>query len=56
MKMDPVNQSLSYLEPTQESGRAFMMRQMTGSVVMLNLLRFRETRIIPRRCGGLGVR
>ncbi|MBA3871449.1 MAG: DUF1330 domain-containing protein [Anaerolineae bacterium] len=33
----------SYLEPTQESGRAFMMRQMQGSVIMLNLLRFRET-------------
>ncbi|MEP6985620.1 MAG: DUF1330 domain-containing protein [Chloroflexota bacterium] len=33
----------SYLEPTQESGRAFMMRQMQGSVLMLNLLRFRET-------------
>lgn len=32
----------SYLEPTQESGRAFVMRQMQGSVVMLNLLRFRE--------------
>ena len=35
--------TLSYLEPTQESGRAFVMRQMQGSVVMLNLLRFRET-------------
>ncbi len=32
----------SYLEPTQESGRAFVIRQMQGSVVMLNLLRFRE--------------
>lgn len=32
-----------YLEPTQESGRAFVMRQMTGNVIMLNLLRFRET-------------
>lgn len=31
-----------YLEPTQESGRAFMMRGISGSVVMLNLLRFRE--------------
>jgi hypothetical protein len=31
-----------YLSPTQESGRAFMMRQMTGAVVMLNLLRFRD--------------
>lgn|SRR6185295_11852132 len=33
----------TYLEPTQESGRAFFMRGMTGTVVMLNLLRFRET-------------
>ena len=33
----------TYLEPTQESGRAFVMRQMQGSVLMLNLLRFRET-------------
>lgn len=33
----------TYLEPTQESGRAFFMRGITGSVVMLNLLRFRAT-------------
>lgn len=32
-----------YLEPTQESGRAFFMRGIAGKVVMLNLLRFRET-------------
>jgi hypothetical protein len=32
-----------YLEPTQEAGRAFVMRRMEGQVVMLNLLRFRET-------------
>ena len=32
-----------YLEPTQESGRAFVMRGIQGSVIMLNLLRFRET-------------
>lgn len=32
----------TYLEPTQESGRAFFSRQISGSVVMLNLLRFRE--------------
>jgi hypothetical protein len=32
-----------YLEPTQDSGRAFVMRKLQGSVVMLNLLRFRET-------------
>jgi hypothetical protein len=31
-----------YLEPTQEAGRAFVMRQMEGPVTMLNLLRFRE--------------
>jgi hypothetical protein len=33
---------MTYLEPTQESGRAFMMRGIQGSVVMLNLLRFRD--------------
>lgn len=31
-----------YLEPTQESGRALMLRRIEGGVVMLNLLRFRE--------------
>lgn len=31
-----------YLEPTQESGREFVMRRISGEVVMLNLLRFRE--------------
>lgn len=31
-----------YLEPTQEAGRAFVMRRMEGQVVMLNLLRFRD--------------
>lgn len=31
-----------YLEPTQESGRSFVMRRMAGEVVMLNLLRFRD--------------
>lgn len=30
-----------YLEPTQESGRALLMRRIAGPVVMLNLLRFR---------------
>jgi hypothetical protein len=30
-----------YLEVTQEAGRAFFMRGITGPVVMLNLLRFR---------------
>ena len=32
----------TYLEPTQESGRALFVRGITGSVVMLNLLRFRQ--------------
>lgn len=36
-------QSVCYLEPTQQSGRAFIMRGIQGSVVMLNLLRFRKT-------------
>lgn len=31
----------NYLEPTWEAGRDFMARQLQGSVVMLNLLRFR---------------
>jgi hypothetical protein len=31
-----------YLEPTQESGRAFFARGISGSVVMLNLLRYRS--------------
>lgn len=31
----------TYLEPTQESGRAFFTRGISGSVVMLNLLLFR---------------
>jgi hypothetical protein len=35
--------TVAYLEPTQESGRSFMMRGIQGEVVMLNLLRFRET-------------
>lgn len=40
--MTSPNQEKTYLEPTKDSGRAFVMRQMQGSVVMLNLLRFRE--------------
>lgn len=32
----------SYLEPTWEAGRAFAARQIQGSIVMLNLLRFRD--------------
>jgi uncharacterized protein (DUF1330 family) len=31
----------TYLEPTQESGRDFFLRGITGPVVMLNLLKFR---------------
>jgi uncharacterized protein (DUF1330 family) len=31
----------TYLDATQESGRAFVTRGITGKVVMLNLLRFR---------------
>lgn len=31
-----------YLMPTQEAGRNFIMRQIQGPVVMLNLIRFRE--------------
>ncbi len=32
----------NYLSPTREAGRAFMMRNIQGPVIMLNLLRFRE--------------
>ena len=32
----------TYLDPTQESGRAFFTRGISGPVVMLNLLRFRS--------------
>jgi hypothetical protein len=31
----------AYLEPTQDAGRALFARKIAGSVVMLNLLRFR---------------
>jgi len=41
--MTDTNKILRYLEPTQATGRAFMMRGMKGNVVMLNLLRFRKT-------------
>lgn len=33
----------SYLDATQEAGRAFYQRGISGPVVMLNLLRFRDT-------------
>jgi hypothetical protein len=36
------NTPQSYLEPSQKAGRDFVMRQIKGPVVMLNLLRFRE--------------
>lgn len=32
----------TYLMPTQEAGRDFVRKQIQGSVVMLNLLRFRK--------------
>lgn len=32
----------SFLEPTQEAGRAFWMRGIAGEVVMLNLVRLRQ--------------
>ena len=32
----------TYLEPTQESGRALFTRPISGPLVMLNLLRFRK--------------
>jgi hypothetical protein len=32
----------AHLEPTQESGRDFLMRGLEGEIVMLNLLRFRD--------------
>lgn len=38
----PPNESTRYLEPTQAAGRAFVMRQMQGNVLMLNLLCFRD--------------
>ena len=34
--------SKTYLDPTQESGRDFYLNEMSGNIVMLNLLRFRE--------------
>lgn len=37
-----MEQKTACLEPTEAAGRAFVMRGMTGSVAMLNLLRFRE--------------
>ena len=36
-------ESASYLEPTAEAGKLLMTRASSGSIVMLNLLRFRAT-------------
>lgn len=36
------NKATTYLEPTQDAGRALFARKIAGSVVMLNLLRFRR--------------
>jgi uncharacterized protein (DUF1330 family) len=33
---------IAYLEPTEQSGRAFIARAIEGEIVMLNLLRFRR--------------
>ncbi len=35
------SETVSYLEPTEDSGRALIQRAIAGEVVMLNLLRFR---------------
>ena len=40
-RVNAVSDPTAYLEPTQESGRAFVLREMVGEVVILNLLRFR---------------
>lgn len=37
-----MNNTRNYLEVTQEAGRAFVIRNIEGAVVMLNLLRFRS--------------
>lgn len=36
------NDVTRYIEPTQESGRALVQREIPGEVVMLNLMRFRS--------------
>ncbi|KWX80219.1 hypothetical protein AMQ84_04330 [Paenibacillus riograndensis] len=35
-------ESIRYIEPTQRAGMRFMQRGIDGSIVMLNLLRFRD--------------
>jgi hypothetical protein len=42
-EMTNLETTARYLEPTQDAGRAFVMRRREGQIVMLNLLRFRET-------------
>lgn len=37
----PTLDTIRYLEPSQSAGRLFVQRGMEGSVIMLNLLRFR---------------
>jgi hypothetical protein len=37
------SEAKAYLEVTQEAGRDFVTRRIPGEIVMLNLLRFRET-------------
>jgi hypothetical protein len=34
--------AIRYIEPSRQAGRAFTMRQLKGSIVMLNMLRFRQ--------------
>jgi hypothetical protein len=36
------NETKPYLDVTQQAGRDFVMRKISGEIVMLNLLRFRE--------------
>jgi hypothetical protein len=40
--MEIIQPMQTYIDPTQEAGRALLARNITGEVVMLNLLRFRE--------------
>jgi uncharacterized protein (DUF1330 family) len=46
MARDPAfcayRRAMPYLDPTRDAGRLFVQRAITGPVVMLNLLRFRE--------------
>jgi len=41
LKANP-EELVPYLAPTQDAGRTFVMRQLKGKIVMLNLLRFRK--------------